>query len=88
MTYLHAGLPVLARVNSNNDMVALVEQERIGRVVAGDDAMQLHKHASALVDDPDLRSAMGQSGRALALRMFSPEGAARDVVAALRGYAP
>ena len=88
LTYLHAGLPVLARVNSNNDMVALVEQERIGRVVAGDDPMQLHAHALALVDDPDLRSAMGQSGRALALRMFSPEGAARDVVAALRGYAP
>ena len=88
LTYLHAGLPVLARVNSNNDLVALVEQECIGRVVAGDDPMQLHAHALALVDDPDLRSAMGQSGRALALRMFSPEGAARDVVAALRGYAP
>ncbi len=83
LTYLHAGLPVLARVNPNNDLVALVEQERVGRVVAGDDAMQLHAHALALADDPALRDAMGRSGRALALRMFSPESAARDVVAAL-----
>ena len=52
-------------------------------VVAGDDAMQLHAHALALADDPALRDAMGRSGRALALRMFSPESAARDVVAAL-----
>ena len=88
LTYLHAGLPVLARVNPNNDLVALVEQERVGRVVAGDDAMQLHAQALALVDDPALRDAMGSSGRTLALRMFSPGSAARDVVAALRGYEP
>ena len=88
LTYLHAGLPVLARVNPNNDLVALVEQERVGRVVPGDDAMQLHAHALALVDDPALRDAMGSSGRTLALRMFSPGSAARDVVAALRGYEP
>lgn len=83
LTYLHAGLPVLARVNPNNDLVTLVEQERIGLVVAGDAPTLLHAHASRLADEPGLRSDMGQSGRELALRMFSPESAAREVIAAL-----
>jgi len=83
LTYLHAGLPVLARVNPNNDLVSLVEDEAVGLVVPGDSAALLHAHAMRLADDAQLRAAMGQAGIALARRMFSPEGAARDVAAML-----
>ena len=84
LTYLNAGLPVLARVNPNNDLVALVQQEGVGLAVAGDNPALLHAHASRLADEAELRDAMGRQGRALAQRLFSPESAARDVVAALR----
>ena len=83
LTYLHAGLPVLARVNPNNDLVALVQEEGVGLVVAGDNPALLHAHASRLADEADLRDAMGRRGRALALRLFSPESAAKDIVAVL-----
>ena len=83
LTYLHAGLPVLARVNPNNDLVALVEDEAVGLVVPGDSAALLHAHAMRLADDAPLRAAMGQAGIALARRMFSPQSAARDVAAML-----
>jgi glycosyltransferase involved in cell wall biosynthesis len=83
LTYLHAGLPVLARVNPNNDLVSLVEDEGVGLVVPGDSVALLHAHALRLADDAQLRAAMRQAGIALARRMFSPESAARDVVAML-----
>lgn len=83
LTYLHAGLPVLARVNPNNDLVALVEDERIGCVVPGDNVALLHAHAASLIDRPIERLEMGLRGRRLAVRMFSPESAAQGVVAAL-----
>lgn len=83
LTYVHAGLPVLARVNPNNDLVSLVEDEAVGLVVPGNSAALLHAHAMRLADDARLRAAMGQAGIALARRMFSPESAARDVAAML-----
>lgn len=85
LTYLHAGLPVLARVNANNDLMQLVEQEGIGLAVGGDDAALLHAHASRLVDAHDQRKEMGARGRVLAERMFSPRSAAAQVAAALGG---
>lgn len=84
LTYLNAGLPVLARVNPNNDLLALVEGEGVGLAVAGDNPALLCAYALRLIDEAGLRDTMGRKGRALAQRLFSPESAACDVVAALR----
>lgn len=84
LTYLHAGLPVLARVNADNDLVDLVERESVGLVVRGDLPDVLHDHACRIADDADLRAHMGRSGRALARRMFAPEAIARQILAGLR----
>ena len=83
LTYLHAGLPVLARVNPNNDLVALLDEEGVGLAVPGDNPALLHANAMRLVDEPGLRAGMGEAGRALAVHMFSPDSAARDIVDAL-----
>ena len=83
LTYLHAGLPVLARVNPNNDLVARVEGDEVGLVVPGDNPALLHAHAIRLVDEIGLRSAMARAGIDLAARMFSPESAVDQLVRAL-----
>src|SRR5690606_37903021 len=83
LTYMHAGLPILARVNRNNDLVELVEREGIGLVLGGDAPALLHAYATRLVEAPELRRVMGEAGRNLANRMFSPESAARQVAAAI-----
>ena len=83
LTYLHAGLPVLARVNSNNDLVGLIEAQEIGLVVAGGHAALLHAHACRLATDAALRKRMGDAGRQLAQKMFSPDAAAMQVAAGL-----
>lgn len=84
VTYLHAGLPVLARVNPENDLVGLVEREAVGLVVRGNDPETLYAHACRLVDEPGLRIRMGEAGKSLARRMFAPEAIAEQVVAGLR----
>lgn len=87
LTYLHAGLPVLARVNSGNDLVAVIEQECIGLVVPGDNPALLHAHAMRLADDAGLRDRMGKVGHGFAQRVFSPAAAARQVAGGLHAAA-
>ena len=85
LTYLHAGLPVLARINPGNDLEGLIQGEGIGQVVAGDDPDRLFAHALQLADDPTARAGMAKRGRVLALRMFSPATAVAQVI---NGLAP
>lgn len=83
LTYLHAGLPVLARVNAGNDLAELVRREKVGRVVEGIDPDQLFMAANELAGDGVLREAMGRRGHGLARRLFAPEAAAAQIVRAL-----
>jgi glycosyltransferase involved in cell wall biosynthesis len=83
LTYLHARLPVLARVNANNDLVGFLEQEQAGLVVPGDQPDLLVAHVEQLLDEPGLRADMGARGAALAERLFSPDGAVRQILAGL-----
>jgi len=83
LTYLHAGLPVLARVNAGNDLAALMNREGIGRVVEGHDPERLFQCANDLVRDIQMRNEMGRRGRLLAKQLFAPEAAAMQIVRAL-----
>jgi glycosyltransferase involved in cell wall biosynthesis len=83
LTYLHARLPVLARVNADNDLVGLIRREGVGLAVAGDDHGLLHAHALRLLDDAGLRARMGEAGARLGREAFSSFAAARQIVARL-----
>lgn len=83
LAYLHAGLPVLARINPGNDLEALIRDEGIGFVVAGDRQDELQRCAEALLADPVSCARMGAAGRVLVMGMFSPEGAVGRVVRGL-----
>ena len=84
LTYLRAGLPVLARINANNDLVGLIESEGVGRVEAGASLDDLASLAIAMVDDPAGREAMAARGKSLAQRLFSPSAAVHQILTALR----
>ena len=83
LTYLHAGLPVLARINVGNDLEGLIHSEGIGHVVAGDDALQLRNYAQSLADSPEARTEMSRRGLVTARRLFSPAAVVRQVVQGL-----
>lgn len=83
LTYLHAGLPVLARINAGNDLEALIHDEGLGYVVVGDQPEELLRQAEALIASPALRSRMGVAGQSLVQRIFSPASVVRQIVKGL-----
>ena len=83
LTYIQAGMPVLARTNPGNDLERLINDERVGRVCAGGDAAMLQRLAEELISDPVELQAMRDRGRALSKRLFSSAAAVRQIVAAL-----
>lgn len=80
LTYLHAGLPVLARINAGNDLDALVREAGVGRVVVGDSMATLVAHARELAGDAAARAAMGARGKALVRQAYSPASVVAQVV--------
>lgn len=84
LTYLRAGLPVLARVNPGNDLEMLIRTADVGRVSTAEAAGALTGLASELLEDESARTAMGIRARELAARLFSVESAAEQVIRGLQ----
>lgn len=83
LTYMLAGLPVLARINAGNDLVDLIKREGVGRVYVGESLAALQTHAEELCDDKSGRALMSSQARSLAQSTFSVTAAANKIVAAL-----
>ena len=83
LTYMQAGLPVLARINPGNDLEQLINEERVGRVSTGSDTGELETLANELVSDTEALRAMGTRGRAISRRLFSAEAAVKQIVRSL-----
>jgi glycosyltransferase involved in cell wall biosynthesis len=83
LTYMQAGLPVLARINSGSDLGAIIESEGVGRVFSGESLADFNRIAVQLIDDREGRQSMSPRARSLSARMFAPESAVRQILAAL-----
>lgn len=84
ISYMQAGLPVLAVVNPGNDIVDLIQKERVGRVCTVTSAEVLSEQARGLLSDLEKeQTGFAARCRALSARLFSVEAAAKQVVAAL-----
>ncbi len=86
LAYVQAGLPVLARINENNDLVGLIEKEGIGRVDVGASVDSLGVIAEAMADDRAGRELMSLRGRELAATQFSSARAVQQILTALSGH--
>jgi glycosyltransferase involved in cell wall biosynthesis len=84
ISYMQWGLPVLANINPGNDLVELIQRERVGRVCITSSAEELGHLAEALIDDLEYSGDLSDRAKALAARMFSPEAAVKQIVAALQ----
>jgi glycosyltransferase involved in cell wall biosynthesis len=83
LAYLQHGLPVLARINPNNDLVGLIVNEGVGRVDRGGSLDSLRELAEAMADDWIENESMSARGRALAQRLFSPTTAVKQIIGSL-----
>jgi glycosyltransferase involved in cell wall biosynthesis len=83
LTYMQSGLPVLASINAGNDLASIILHEGVGAVCEDGSPDSLEKIALELID-----SLTGDDGyrarcRALYSRLFAPERAVKQIVAAL-----
>jgi len=87
LSYLEAGLPVIASINPGSDLRSIVEDAGAGIVLANGDDRALLQAATALLDDGQRRQRMSAAALALCSERFSSDAAARQVVAAFAGGA-
>lgn len=83
LTYMQAGLPVLASINSDNDLIDIIQQNNVGRVSVGGNQESLELDARDLLSLLDVDHAIKDRCRDLYLKFFTPESAARQIVEAL-----
>ncbi len=83
LTYMQAGLPVLARINPGNDLADLIDREGVGRVCTDDSVITLQRLALELSEDQASRESTAVRCRDLFAKLFSPVTAVRQIVAAL-----
>jgi glycosyltransferase involved in cell wall biosynthesis len=83
LTYMQAGLPVLARINGGTDLVDLIKDENVGRVYIGNKVDDFRNLAEGLIDSENDLKAMSERGRFLSQKMFSSNHAAKQIVSSL-----
>jgi glycosyltransferase involved in cell wall biosynthesis len=83
LSYMQAGLPVLANINDGNDLVTLIERERVGKACSNHSLDTLERLTCELVDELEVDSKVALRCRALSAKMFSPAAVVKQVLAAL-----
>ena len=83
LSYMQSGLPVLASVNDGNDLVALIESEKIGQVSTNYSASTLKKNAEQLIEDMDRDPHYKVRCNNIYKRLYSPDAAVQQIISAL-----
>lgn len=84
LTYMQAGLPVLASINTDNDLVRLIQENNVGRVSSETNEHHFEKLALEILDVVDADSDIKNRCRGLYANTFSHVAADSQIVNALR----
>ena len=84
LSYLQAGLPVLASINPGNDLEELINREGVGRVCTNHSVDTLQLLALELADEISSKKNAANSCRALSAKLFSPHAVVNQIAEALR----
>ncbi len=87
LSYMQAGLPVLASINPGNDLEKMILSEKVGRVCNDHSVDTLQLLAIDLLNDVTAtgtrNSAVSERCKALSAKLFSSEVAVKQIVSAL-----
>ncbi|WP_298624434.1 glycosyltransferase family 4 protein [uncultured Zoogloea sp.] len=78
LTYMQAGLPVLARLNAGNDLVEQIEDEGVGRAYVGDSVDAFGDLGISLANSTD-RDRMSKRAVLLSDRLYSVRAAVHQI---------
>jgi glycosyltransferase involved in cell wall biosynthesis len=85
LTYMQAGIPVLARINPGNDLEELIRGSRVGYVTTSADLVDLVVMAERIVTDQILREGIEERAKSVWRSRFSSESAVKQITRALTG---
>jgi O26-antigen biosynthesis N-acetyl-L-fucosamine transferase len=88
LAYLYWGIPVLASINSGNDLFELIGKGPSGFCLENGQDEMLSSAALRLSADPHLRARMGKNARSLLEQTFSVEKAVQQILEAVGKAAP
>ncbi|NDE54600.1 MAG: glycosyltransferase, partial [Actinobacteria bacterium] len=80
LTYLFAGLPVLACVNQGTDLMKLINDEQVGRAFDTSLPQPLCNFIELLIDNPVEYELMSKNGVNLSKKMFSSRNAVNQII--------
>jgi glycosyltransferase involved in cell wall biosynthesis len=87
LSYMQAGLPVLASINPGNDLEEIILSERVGRVCTDYSVDTLECLAIDLLSEVEGNTANNQAVsarcKALSAKLFSPKAAVKQIISAL-----
>jgi glycosyltransferase involved in cell wall biosynthesis len=83
LSYLEAGLPVLASLNPGNDLRTILEEAGAGFAFLNGDDSALKAAAIRLADDDYLCNKLSIAAKTLAKNIFSVESASSQIIAAV-----
>ena len=83
LTYMQAGLPVLASINPGNDLEDLIRNERVGRVCTDHTLETLMRKVEEIVSELNVDASIADRCRALSKKLFSPDAVVKQIVAGL-----
>jgi glycosyltransferase involved in cell wall biosynthesis len=90
VSYMQAGLPVLASINPGNDLEEIILREGVGRVCTDQAVENLQRLALELVEEVATGSVAGVNStvtercKTLSVKLFSTETAVKQILAALK----
>lgn len=84
LTYLQAGLPVMAIINDGNDLQAMIEKYQVGRVTTDRSRESLRELASSLIEEISSKNSdMSSRCQNLAAKLFSSKTAVEQITHSL-----
>jgi glycosyltransferase involved in cell wall biosynthesis len=83
-SYMESGLPVLARLNSGNDLVEIIIDNQVGESYLGSDVAEFKLASDRLIGMLQKDRNMSSRCKNLAQTLFSTENAAKQIVSALK----
>jgi glycosyltransferase involved in cell wall biosynthesis len=84
LTYMRSGLPVLAKINPGNDLIALINERAVGVAVVTEDPEMLRVASERLLMQIESDSRISERCVHLADELFSTEKAAKQIIRAIQ----
>jgi glycosyltransferase involved in cell wall biosynthesis len=84
LSYMQSGLPVLASINSGNDLAQIIEREAVGRVCTDDSLETLLHLVECLVEDIANDANISRRCTDLSRKLFSPTAVVKQITGALQ----